>query len=107
MTDEPAAGRLPVAVEAVAEETVDGVPVVAEARALDRLRPPPPVARAVAVGATGFVAGAATFVFLRRHRAGGAGDARLRLRRGGKRGERLTVVGTQSFLLDVHMLGRE
>ena len=58
---------------------------------------------AVAAGA-GFVAGAAAIATLR------AARTRRQLRRGRKRSgkaiERRRVVGTRSFLVDVHLLGR-
>jgi hypothetical protein len=88
------------------EETVDGVPVlVAEVRALEPARRQLPAVQAAAVAATAFAAGAATVVAIHRHatRKPGAGLGRRR-----KRGaETLSVVGTRSFLLDVHLLGRE
>jgi len=86
------------------EETVDGLPVLAgEVRALEPVRRPLPAVQAAAVAATGFVAGAATVVAIR-HRARGRKPARGgRRRRAGEQG--LTVVGTRSFLLDVHVLG--
>ncbi len=93
------------------EETVDGVPVLAaEVRALERAVPRRqlPAVQAAAVAATGFVAGAATVVAISRHvaRAGGTRSPRRRRRRGAG-AETLTVLGTRSFLLDVHLLGRE
>ncbi len=88
------------------EETVDAVPVlVAEVRALDRVRRSPPAVQAAAVAATGFVAGAATIVAIRRHNARKA-PARLSRRKRGTAPETLNVLGTRSFLLDVHLLGR-
>lgn len=88
------------------EETVDAVPVlVSEVRALDRVRRTPPAVQAAAVAATGFVAGAATIVAIRRHSARKA-PARLPRRKRGAAPETLNVLGTRSFLLDVHLLGR-
>jgi hypothetical protein len=90
------------------EETVDGVPVLAaEVRALEPVaRRSLPAVQAAAVAATGFVAGAATVVAIRR---GIARERRLvpARRRRRAQGEALTVVGTRSFLVDVHLLGRE
>jgi hypothetical protein len=85
-------------------EEVDGLPVLAEVRPLP-VRPAgrsPVVAQAAAVAATSFVAGAATIAVLRRRRTRRAA-ARPRLKRGG--GELLQVVGSRSFLVDVHLLG--
>lgn len=89
------------------EETVDGVPVLAaEVRALERAVPRRqlPAVQAAAVAATGFVAGAATVVAISR-RASRRPPTRRRRKRGGG-AETLTVLGTRSFLLDVHVLGR-
>lgn len=92
------------------EETVDGVPVLAaEVRALEPVaRRQLPAVQAAAVAATGFVAGAAAVVAIHRHVARKPSRAGVSRRR--KRGdstETLSVLGTRSFLLDVHLLGRE
>jgi len=89
------------------EETVDGVPVLAgEVRALERAeRRQLPAVQAAAVAATGFVAGAATVVAISR-RVSRAGGVRARRRKRGNGAETLSVLGTRSFLLDVHLLGR-
>jgi len=51
-------------------EVVDGVIVLAGARAVEQVRPAgPPLRQVAAVAATGFVAGAATAAVLGRHRA--------------------------------------
>jgi hypothetical protein len=92
------------------EETVDGVPVLAaEVRALERAVPRRnlPAVQAAAVAATGFAVGAATVVAISRRGAARKG-APVR-RRGRKRDagpEVMSVLGTRSFLLDVHLLGR-
>ncbi len=89
------------------EETVDGVPVLAaEVRALERVeRRQLPAVQAAAVAATGFVAGAATVVAISRHVARRSPRTpRRRKRAAGP--ETLSVLGTRSFLLDVHLLGR-
>jgi hypothetical protein len=93
------------------EETVDGVPVLAaEVRALEPAVPRRqlPAVQAAAVAATGFVAGAAAVVAIQRHATrkparGGRGVVRRRKRGDGS--ETLSVLGTRSFLLDVHLLG--
>lgn len=106
MTSEPPAEPQPPALEP--EETVDGVPVLAaEVRALEPVaRRQLPAVQAAAVAATGFVAGAATVVAIRRRAARKPPPAR-RVLRGGRAGEALRVLDTRSFLLDVHLLGRE
>ena len=83
-------------------EVVDGVPVVADSRALE---PPPravvPARQAAALAATGFVAGAATVAAVQRRRRR---VWRRRRRKGGAIGE---IVASNSFLVDVHLLRRE
>jgi hypothetical protein len=89
------------------EETVEGVPVLAaEVRALERAVPRRqlPAVQAAAVAATGFVAGAATVVAISRHVSSKPRTSRRRRRGDGS--ETLSVLGTRSFLLDVHLLGR-
>jgi hypothetical protein len=88
------------------EETVDGVPVLAaEVRALEPIaRRQLPAVQAAAVAATGFVAGAATVVAISRHVSRRSRLPRRRRRNAGA--ETLSVVGTRSFLVDVHLLGR-
>ncbi len=84
------------------EETVDAVPVLAEARPLER-RPVagPVVAQAAAVAATSFVAGAATVAVLRRRR----GLGRLFGRPGRRRQELGPVVASRTFVVRVDVLG--
>lgn len=93
------------------EETVDGVPVLAEVRAIEPPAPssPPaaislPVVQAAAVAATGFVAGAATLALVRRHSARKLARARPRAARRAVEG--LPIVGTRSFLVDVHLIAK-
>jgi hypothetical protein len=84
------------------EETVDGVPVLAEVRAI---APAPagglPAVQAAAVAATGFVAGAATLALMRRHATRKL--TRSRLQRGV---DALPIVGTRSFLIDIHLIAK-
>jgi hypothetical protein len=84
-----------------AEEVVDGVPVLAEVRTLASAPASAlPAAQAAAAALTGFVAGAATLALLhRRHLRRLAGPARPRTVHG------LPVLGTRTFLVDVHVLG--
>jgi len=86
------------------EETVDGVPVRAEVRAIEPVTPPAlPAVQAAAAAATGFVAGAATLALVRRHSARKVARARNRQRRGG---DGLAIVASRSFLVDVHLIAK-
>jgi len=88
---------------AEAGEVVDGLPVPAEPAPL----PVPlrasqvPAVQAAALAATGFVAGAATAAVVARRRAK---PRRLRRRKKGVLGE---IVGSNSFLVDVHLVRRD
>ncbi|HEU4701531.1 MAG TPA: hypothetical protein VFS37_03540 [Conexibacter sp.] len=92
------------------EETVDGVPVLAaEVRALERAVPRRnlPAVQAAAVAATGFAVGAATVVAISRRASNRSAGSSVRRRRKRDPGpEVMSVLGTRSFLLDVHLLGR-
>jgi hypothetical protein len=85
-------------------EVVDGLPVLSDdAPSPEPLRPaaaPVPARQAAALAATGFVAGAATAAVVA-HRRGRV--ARKRRRRKGVVGE---IVGSNSFLVDVHLVRR-
>ena len=84
------------------ERAARPLPVLAEPRPIDRRREASlPATVAAATG--GFLLGLATFVLvrvLRRPRSA----ATLRLRRGARRGRRVEVVASRSFLVDVHLL---
>jgi hypothetical protein len=80
-------------------EIVDGLPVVAEPRAIEVSRPLVPARQAAALAATGFVAGAATVAVVQRRRS----RAPRRRRRKSSMGE---IVASNSFLVDVHLLKR-
>jgi hypothetical protein len=86
------------------EETVDGVPVIAQVRAIE---PAPqsslPAVQAAAAAATGFVAGAATLALMRRHSARKVARTSLRPRRAL---DALPIVGSRSFLVDVHLIAK-
>jgi hypothetical protein len=83
-------------VQPVSEEIV-----VAEVTALEPARPAQlPARQAAAVAATGFVAGAATLAVVRRR------STRRALKRRSKK-DRLPIVGSRSFLVDVHLIGRD
>ena len=102
---QPVAEPVPDLVEP--EETVDGVPVLAaEVRALERAVPRRqlPAVQAAAVAATGFAVGAATVVAISRRASNRPPARRRRKREAGP--EVMSVLGTRSFLLDVHLLGR-
>jgi hypothetical protein len=88
-----------------AEEIVDAVPVLAEARPIESAAPAAlPAVQAVAVAATGFVAGAATIALVKRHSA-------RKLARASRNAPRrpvdlLPIVGTRTFLVDVHLIAK-
>jgi hypothetical protein len=87
------------------EEVVDGLPVVADVRAIDRASPVAlPAVQAAAAAATGFVAGAATIALVRRHRA----KQRARLPRAQQRRpvDMLPIIASRTFIVDVHMLAK-
>src|SRR5207302_11129061 len=88
------------------EETVDGLPVLADVHPIESAPPPPlPAVQAAAVAATGFVAGAATMALVKRHAARKL--ARTQgpvLRRAAEGFPR--VGGGRTFLVHVHMIGR-
>jgi hypothetical protein len=94
---EPADSRAP-----QTDEQDRPLPVLAEPRPVERPAPVPlPVAATAAAG--GFLLGVATWVLvrlLRRPRA-----TRVRLGRGvSRRGQKVDVAATRSFLIDVHLL---
>jgi hypothetical protein len=93
----PPPGRL-----RAAEETVDGVPVLSEVRAIEPARAASlPAVQAAAAAVTGFVAGAAALALVRRHSARKL--ARSRPRRGV---DALPIIGSRSFLVDVHLIAK-
>jgi len=88
--------------ETVEEVTVEGLPVLAEVRPIEpAMRPALPAVQAAAAAATGFVAGAATVALVRRHSARKL--ARTQRRRPV---DMLPVVGSRTFLVDVHLLAK-
>jgi hypothetical protein len=66
-----------------------------------------PAVQAAAVAAGGFVAGAAVvgLVHRRQQRSSALTKGKRGARRGGKAGELVQIVGSRSFLVDVHLLG--
>ena len=83
-------------------EIVDGLPVVAESRAVEPARPLVPARQAAALAATGFVAGAATVAVVHHRRARMPRRRRRKLAAG--LGE---IVASNSFLVDVHLIRRD
>jgi hypothetical protein len=86
------------------EEVVDGLPVLADVRTLEPAPSPAlPAVQAAAAAATGFVAGAATIVLVRRRSARRLARANANNRRALNG---LTIAGTRSFLVDVHLIAK-
>src|SRR3954469_4681131 len=97
---------MPPAEPAEAEpEVVDGVPVLPEPAPVPAPRPAAEVAvQAAAVAGASFVAGAGVVALLKSRKAR---KSALRIaRRGRRRKGRLEIVGTRSFLVDVHFVDR-
>jgi len=86
-------------------EIVDGLPVLAEVRTVERAVPGTlPAVQVAAVAATGFVAGAATVVLVKR--LSGRKLAR-RARSGPRRAvDMLPIAASRSFLVDVHVIAK-
>ncbi len=103
--DTPSAALDPEALEPEGE-IVDGLPVLAEVRTIERPSPASlPAVQAAAVAATGFVAGAATIALIKRRSA-------RKTVRNGKNGSRrvadlLPITASRSFLVDVHVIGKQ
>lgn len=87
-------------------EIVDGFPVLAEVRTVERAAPVAlPAVQVAAVAATGFVAGAATVALVKRRAA-------RKIARNGRGGPRravdlLPIAASRSFLVDVHVIGKQ
>jgi hypothetical protein len=88
-------------VEGEPEEVVEGLPVLADVRPIERVSTAAlPVVQAAAAAATGFVAGAATLALVKRHSA-------RKLARSQRRPiDMLPIVGSRTFLVDVHLVAR-
>jgi hypothetical protein len=84
-------------------ETVEGV-VVAEVRSLQPVPTTSPAVQAAAAAATGFVAGAATLALLHRHSARKLARAQRSVPR--RAVDMLPIVGTRTFLVDVHLIAK-
>jgi hypothetical protein len=85
----------------VDEEAVEGVPVLAEVRPIERSPANLPAVQAAAVAATGFVAGAATIALVKRHRL-----ARAQRNAPRRPVDMLPIVGSRTFLVDVHLIAK-
>jgi hypothetical protein len=89
---------------AAAEEPVEGMPVLAEVRTITTPSGVMlPAVQAAAVAATGFVAGAATLALVKRHSA----RKLARTRQTRRALDTLPIVGSRSFLVDVHLIARD
>jgi hypothetical protein len=87
------------------EETVDGLPVLAEVRPIEPAAARQlPAVQAAAAAATGFVAGAATVALVRRHTTRKLVRAQRRAPR--RAIDALPIVGSRTFLVDVHLLAK-
>jgi hypothetical protein len=83
------------------EETVDGLPVLAEVRTIERVAPVAlPAVQAAAAAATGFVAGAATLALVKRR------SSRKLARSQRRPSDFLPILGSRTFLVDVHLVGK-
>jgi hypothetical protein len=88
------------------EEVVDGFPVLAEVRTIERPSSASlPAVQAAGAAATGFVAGAATIALIKRRSA-------RKVVRNSKNGSRrvtdlLPITASRSFLVDVHVIGKQ
>jgi hypothetical protein len=88
-------------------EVVDGVPVLAAPAPVPAARPAAEVAvQAAAVAGASFVAGAGVVALLKSRKARKSALKLARAGRWRRRKGRLEVVGTRSFLVDVHFVER-
>jgi hypothetical protein len=78
------------------------LPVLAEARPIERRPMPAPLPAVVAAGTVGFVAGVAAWMLVRVLRRSRSSTPVRALRRRRARG--IEIAGTRSFLVDVHLL---
>jgi hypothetical protein len=90
-------------VSGVVEAPPENLPVLADARPVDRPAPvASPAVQVAAVAATGLVAGAATVVAVRHVRSHGLPS----LRRSRRSRSPIDIVASRSFLVDIHLLDR-
>ena len=87
-----------------AEEVVDGVPVLREEAPVPATRPSaaPVAVQAAAVAGASFVAGVGLVALVKGRRAR---KSTFKLGRG-RKANKLEIVGSRSFLVDVHVLDR-
>ena len=84
-------------------EAVQAMPVLSEVRTVAAPSPALlPTVQAAAVAATGFVAGAATLALVKRHSA----RKLARSRQSRRALDALPIVGSRSFLVDVHLIAK-
>ena len=87
------------------EETVEGLPVLAEVRPVEPVAPAAlPAVQTAAAVATGFVAGAATFALVKRHSTRKSARAARSVPR--RAVDMLPIVGSRTFLVDIHLIGK-
>ena len=90
------------------EEQPDNLPVLAEevpeARVIEPRPEPMPLAAPVAAVTGGALAGIATLFLARIVRRGLRRQPTVRL--GGRRGQKIDIAASRSFLVDVHVLNR-
>jgi hypothetical protein len=106
MSEEPGIEVEAVSGGAAREETVNGLPVLAEVRPIERFQAAGlPAVQVAAAAATGFVAGAATVALVKRRSA----RKLARTQRYGPRRpvDMLPVLASRTFLVDVHLLARD
>ena len=92
------------------DEHADNLPVLAEEAPEARLveRPPEPMALSAPVAAAtgGVLAGLATIALARAMRHALRPKTAVRIGGRGRKGQRLEIAGSRSFLVDVHVLNR-
>ncbi len=87
------------------EELVNGTPVLAEVRPIERVTAAGlPAVQAALAAATGFVAGAAALALVRRHTTRRLARVQRRAQR--RSAEVLPIAGTRTFLIDVHLIAK-
>ncbi len=87
------------------EEVIDGLPVVANVRAIEPAsRIVLPAVQAAAAAVTGFVAGVATVALVRR--AGARKPARGQRRTPRRTQDGVPIIASRTFLVDVHLLAK-
>jgi hypothetical protein len=88
-----------------AGEVVDGLPVVASTREITHADPPLPARQAAVVAVSGFAMGAASVALVHRRKA----KVVAKRASGGRRKKGIVgeIVGSNSFLVDVHLIRRD